>query len=321
MRSLYIQKVNNLSNNRIREILIANLKYQPYFKVGLLTQLNADRYLKESIRSYIRGNSHIYIIGQDNVLIGFGALKMLDWDSKILKSNLAKIEALFLNNISKGIAKTTILSKVINKAISKGVDYLTIRLNKENKSTIAAIKSNDFQQDEQLYNMFLKLDNFRPFSNKNNVVREFNKIDIKTIKSIAYYGYKNRFSAEKKFHEKYVKNLFSNWAHNCCCGRSDKVYVIEKKGIVVGFIAYNNIDQLKQIFGKKIALIDLFVVDERFRGEGLGYKLLSDSLEQVRDNYDLIELNVADTVIAAIKAYKKAGFKKYDSLLTFHKWL
>ncbi|WP_407412596.1 ribosomal protein S18-alanine N-acetyltransferase [Acinetobacter sp.] len=80
--------------------------------------------------------------------------------------------------------------------------------------------------------------------------------------------------------------------------------VIEKNGSVVGFCI------LQPVLDEANLL--LMAVDPNQQGQGLGYELLTASLDLLKNNPIQIFLEVRESNTAAIKLYEKADFHQID---------
>ena len=80
--------------------------------------------------------------------------------------------------------------------------------------------------------------------------------------------------------------------------------VIEKDGQVVGFCL------LQPVLDEANLL--LMAVDPQYQGQGLGYKLLNESLNLLKNNPVQIFLEVRQSNTAAIKLYEKSDFHQID---------
>lgn len=80
--------------------------------------------------------------------------------------------------------------------------------------------------------------------------------------------------------------------------------VIEQQGKVAGFCI------LQPVLDEANLL--LMAIDPKMQGRGLGFELLSYSIEQLRNNPIQIFLEVRESNVAAIKLYEKSGFHQID---------
>ncbi|MHA3050234.1 MULTISPECIES: ribosomal protein S18-alanine N-acetyltransferase [unclassified Acinetobacter] len=80
--------------------------------------------------------------------------------------------------------------------------------------------------------------------------------------------------------------------------------VIELQGKVVGFCI------LQPVLDEANLL--LMAIDPKMQGQGLGFELLSYSIEQLNNHPVQIFLEVRESNVAAIKLYEKSGFHQID---------
>lgn len=80
--------------------------------------------------------------------------------------------------------------------------------------------------------------------------------------------------------------------------------VIEKSGQVVGFCI------LQPVLDEANLL--LMAIDPKMQGQGLGYQLLEQSMDLLKNNPVQIFLEVRESNITAIKLYEKSGFHQID---------
>lgn len=113
------------------------------------------------------------------------------------------------------------------------------------------------------------------------LIRNYNENDISSITNLG-----------KKLHKNYEFNLDS--FSNCL--------VIEENNILIGFIIYS-------VIYERAEIVDI-IIDDSFRGNGYGYKLLNNAIEIINNENVLnITLEVNKSNLSAINLYKKTGFE------------
>jgi ribosomal protein S18 acetylase RimI-like enzyme len=84
---------------------------------------------------------------------------------------------------------------------------------------------------------------------------------------------------------------------------------LKKNGKIIG--ACEILREWKEV---RIAFIHTFYIDNEYRAQGIGKKLLKDSLDILRDeNFEQVELTVDAENKAAVKLYKGYGFKAMET--------
>lgn len=111
-----------------------------------------------------------------------------------------------------------------------------------------------------------------------------------------------------------IKNFTESSARTTEVMQNLKSFIENSSAIVGGHIIDNELASFiwcyeRSFGGTKRLHISYFIVDEKYRGQGLSKDLLKFSQEEARKlNIQLIDLNVEPDNETAIKVYKKSGF-------------
>ena len=134
-------------------------------------------------------------------------------------------------------------------------------------------------------------------------IRRINDNDLEKIIEIE----RKCFDDKKAYTPKQLKYLITKANSNCL--------VELKRDILRGFIIvlYRN--------GTKIAGIEIINVDPIYHGEGIGTRLLTAAEKDMKiKKINKIRLEVSTGNIAAIRLYKKFGFKQEFHLKNYYKY-
>jgi ribosomal protein S18 acetylase RimI-like enzyme len=95
----------------------------------------------------------------------------------------------------------------------------------------------------------------------------------------------------------------------------DQVFVAEVDGVIAGFTAIVvNLPRLDMYFA--VATISDLYVDPKYRGQGLGRRLLDRAVSRIREaGLHAVNLSVAAGNEAARKLYRSAGFRPMQETL------
>ena len=96
-----------------------------------------------------------------------------------------------------------------------------------------------------------------------------------------------------------------------CIGKEDVYFFVAVSNTeIVGFIIANCNKSLGKV------LVENIFVKPKFRGQGIGTNLARKVIETAKeDRYQFISVLTPPSDVAAIKAYKKAGFSKGETFL------
>ena len=130
---------------------------------------------------------------------------------------------------------------------------------------------------------------------------------ITIIKEIAEIHVKNRPDIFKKKD----KSIIRNWIENVIQNENEVILVASNKNDTIYGVLIYQIKEIKEhinLIDKKKLWIDELGVFERYRGQGIGKKLLQEAEQIARElECDSIELNCWDFNKEAIEFYEKNG--------------
>ncbi len=236
-----------------------------------------------------------YIISHNNNIFD---IKKDEWDSRILGINLYKINKVELNSFDANIIK-----KFLDfiKLKFNDINCMTYKTEATNFDLINILQRNGFI----LVGMPIKLSVDLRGIKGNNLepnIRLSKNEDVNILALIARdsFLYAYRYN-DKNLDKNKVDDLYSEWIKNSCNGRANAVLVHETKNIPTGFIACN--------INKDTGLIDLIAVAKEARGQGIGKKLVSNSLAWFKDKVNKVEVFTEAMNYPSIRMYQNNGFK------------
>ncbi len=148
---------------------------------------------------------------------------------------------------------------------------------------------------------------------KGNVM-EFRKADIKDIDELFIL-----FKELMTLHGKEVSNIFKveieegmvrNYISDIISKENYNLYVAENEKIIGVVEVINIMEENKMHRNRKYALIDKLVVDEGYRGLGIGNKLIEYAEKEIKSmGIDEVELYVWEFNEGALNLYEKKGYK------------
>ena len=148
---------------------------------------------------------------------------------------------------------------------------------------------------------------------KGNVMK-FRKADIKDIDELFIL-----FKELMTLHGKEVSNIFKveveesmvrNYISDIISKENYNLYVAENEKIIGVIEVINLMEENKMHRNRKYALIDKLVVDEVYRGSGVGNKLIEYAEKEIKSmGIDEVELYVWEFNKGALNLYEKRGYK------------
>ena len=129
------------------------------------------------------------------------------------------------------------------------------------------------------------------------------------------------YQTKKECFKWYVEKVFGEWNEEIqieffrdeMTRRPDAVNVITYQGETIGLFT-NYVDNENKSF------IELFYIDKKYRGKGIGTEILKEQLEEDK-------INLRDTILRVFKdnparfLYQKVGFEIYEETETHYKMI
>ena len=153
---------------------------------------------------------------------------------------------------------------------------------------------------------------------KNNFI--FRKANLKDLKDILRLN----FELFQKEYREFDKSLNLNWTHregkkyfkNRIIKKDGFIEVVENKGKIVGYLCGGVTEGLPFRKKARCAELENMLIEEKFRGKGLGAKLTKDFINWCKKNkVNYISVRTSIQNKPACDFYRSSGFKDYDLVL------
>lgn len=136
------------------------------------------------------------------------------------------------------------------------------------------------------------------------------------LRSLAWQAAEfSRFRLDPALPEGSWQRMYSLWMQNSITGKlADAVLVERGDGRIIGMITVSHHGECGQI--------GLFAVDYRWRGRGIGRRLLDAAIQRCRaEGCNKLRVVTQGNNIAACRSYERAGFQVIDEQDIFHFWI
>ncbi len=236
-----------------------------------------------------------YIIRNGNNLFN---IKKDEWDSRILGINLYKINKIELDSFDDNLIKRFL---DFIKSKFNDIHCIIYRTEATNFGLINILQKNRFTLVGMPIKLSVDLREIKGNNLESNVRLSKNE-DVNILALMARNSFLNAYRYnDKNLDKNKVDDLYSEWIKNSCNGRANAVLVHEINKILSGFIACN--------INGDTGLIDLIAVAKEARGQGIGQKLVLNSLAWFKDKVSRVEVYTEAMNYPSLKMYQNNGFK------------
>lgn len=253
---------------------------------------------------------------------GSVSLELLDWDSQVLGTPTARINAFFS---SRSHWNRPELDKLVVEAeqelAQRRVRFASCRVGFENLDLADSLSASGWRIRDvmNIYNA----PRVRHYIER-SVDEEVSDICMEQIKE--YTGeFSDAFRLSRIHADSRISPSLAAHFHQNLFARiseGDPAYTgicIRSMGQIAGIAVGSQDTGLASRLGRKIAYLWLIVIFERFRGSGLSTPLLAAFIDRLQGT-DLIEVGTQVNNFSANHLYSKAGLRLVANAITFHKW-
>ena len=282
--------------------------------------------LTEVMLEQIEGqNNATYItaVASDNRMC-FSSVLYLKFDSNIFGLKVGRISQ-FITNFED---PRYYLDKLCQFFIENDYDFADISINTMESQLLPILQDKGFCFLGVIVTYSIEvLKEAKQFKRKfGGLIRELEDDDVDFVSEIVERSFsgegenQNRFFLDTNLPNKKVGKLYRRWFENCVSGeRADKIFVAEKKGIPVGFIACDvkKIEKLRA----KIGTVPLNAVLKDYRRQGVYKALASEALNWFKEEKcKYVEIRTQLSTLAPQYVWQNFNGRLVKSEYVFHKW-
>ena len=298
----------------------------PFASYGV-SQDRFVNYTLSELSEIVSKNGFVFVAQEDKEIVGLISLKKSNWDSKHFGIEISKIEHLIAsgNYLESTNIKKRLVSKLLAKCGKELLLHVSVRVNKEDLSSIHALESKGFRLMDILvtYSMDLR-EHPKITANNQYQIRRFRPDEVSELEQMALECFEDTAVATDHFHADPVlpkvksSELYAKWLVNSCTDPSSEVLVAEIGGKPVGFNVCNINNSLADQIGLRLGTMVLTAVEPSARNKLVGTSLLNASIAWLADKVDVVETGGQVSNFAIQKAWKAVGLKISRSQCTFH---
>jgi GNAT superfamily N-acetyltransferase len=233
---------------------------------------------------------------------------ILAWDTEFFGRRIARVTVQRLSQAE--------MSWVLDWCRQNAIECLYFLADPNDMTTVRLAEDNDFR----LVDIRLTLE--RPLADlalaraglPGGVFRPAAPGDIPALRAIARVSHRDtRFRADSHFPPDLCDALYEEWIEQSCRGAADLVLVAEWRGQVAGYLSCH-----AAAAGGQIGLLG---VGPAYRGQGLGRRLLLESLDWfVAQGLGRVTVVTQGANLGAQRLYQKCGFVTKQVQLWYHSW-
>ena len=309
------------------DALIKAFRFHDYRRYPSINAKAGAKYLKGlTLETLARNGAQGWFAYQGEVPVGFAAVSPLDWDSAYFGLRMARLSIFVASNQSAQVQAIAdkLLIAALKAASHNGVQHMSLRVDVEDIGLVHALEKHGFRlMDTLVAFAFHEGKNHLPEISLIYDLRLYRPDDYEAVLDIAavcFKGYPNRFTVDPHLPRDRSQAFYIEWAKNCCKEiMADEILIAERKGRVIGFLAYRCNPELERH------------TDVRIMGSGLGgcYPLRHNAFLELMKMLTIRGLAKGDAIdietqlfnMATIKFCQKLDYSYVRAKHSFHRWL
>lgn len=301
--------------------LLKNYPYKPFYYYNFDDDILTDVMLEE-----IKGQNYatyITSVASDNTMC-FSSILYLEFDSSIFGLKVGRVSH-FITNVED---PRYYLDKLCQFCIENDYDFADISVDTMESHLLPILQDKGFCFLGVIVTYSIEvLREAKQFKRKfGGLIREIEDDDVDFLAEIVESSFseqgenQNRFFLDSNLPNNKVGKLYRRWFENCVSGeRADKIFVAEKEGIPVGFIACDvkKIEKLRA----KIGAVPLNAVLKDYRRQGVYKALASEALNWFKgEKCKYVEIRTQLSTLAPQYVWQSFNGRLVKSEYVFHKW-
>ena len=330
-RDILGHNIEGLAGDTLRTLgpLVIAYDYKPYHYFGSFRDEYLADFVLEELDAYLepRQGNYAYVAREGTKAVGLVALRLLPWDKRIFKKEMATIDYLIAigSYAEKANILASLLSRVSDTCRALKVEHLSIRVDSADLSCIHALEDAGFRLMDTLVTYCFDFDKSAlgardyPYA-----IREQAERDIEQVVGLAmlsFRDYIDHFHSDPTLDNQACDELYVEWARNSCLGVvADRVSVAEDDVGVVGFATSKSHRNVSRFTGRKLGEIVLGCVSPKVRGGGVYTSLIHEGLCWFHNKVDFVQVVTQINNTYVQRAWSSLGFRLIGSRSTFHKW-
>lgn len=251
-----------------------------------------------------------YVGTKNGAVDSYSKISFDPWHSRFYEKCFGRV-APFLTWLLDSAERTALIAHILDGARQRGMEHLIVRIDGAEYPALSDLNRAGFYVVDNSVKMsgkILDTPRFPPPSGQWQV-REFQDHHLSVIREIVQNSHPhNHYYNDPHLPKDQTDALFAAWVERCCTELPSRVFVLqEEKGDPVGFAIFLIPHGLNRSLGVRFIVLDFVCLHAAVQGKGLGRWFLSDCLQQLGKEYDLVELRTSSHNYPALNCYADLG--------------
>lgn len=305
--------------------LLKEYQFKPYYFLKQL-KLSDTLSLFNGLlnKAYLNESNFLLVAKEKNKHLGFLLLEKQAWDSSFFGFECYNIEHIFAEGVDKAKIdiKRRLFGSVLSLCKEKKIYYLNVKADTQDRTSIHVLESAQFSLVAEMLHLVYVTSNRRQHFKQLGKVRPYMPGDLESLRKIARVSMRyDHFHSDCNFSKETSDRVYQSLIENCCKGiLADKVFVVERGGKIVGYVACQICYDVNNTLPMRIGNIRHLAVSYP-DGFGCGPGLQEVALDWFQDKVEIVESKTTIQNLPIIKISVKSNMNIVASFLRFSRWI
>lgn len=262
----------------------------------------------------------------DGDVLAITAMERMAWDSRHFSCEIARlapccIKAGLDRDLLRAVHKA-VLDEAVAAAHRQGIRMLQRRLLSARMDEIQMLEAAGFRMVDNVVTLTANTEQVGE-SSAGIVFRELRSDDVPDLKAMMHGSFPHSRFVYDSLLTSAGEEVYLNWLESAAAATAGEgggfIIATWHGGDPVGFVSWSHDPEMARYFRSPSAEIELFAVESKARGRGVGKALLQEARRRMAQaGIVLVEASTWINQKNAMNTYQRSGFCVRENLLTFH---
>lgn len=305
--------------------LVAAFPYKPYRHYRVWSRPRQAEIMRAEIERTRGVAGSLALLSGDSDDAVLAIARPLEWDSRFFAVPMARLDWVLRGSAATPAALADVVRAAVDRLRAAGIAHVTAKADVGDMDYVAALEGSGFRLMDALVTYFT-----HPSREAPAPVREVGRVrplepgdvpEVLAITEAAYRDFRGRFHLDRHLPVERARELYLEWARQCCAGRmADRVVVADNgHGGIHGWASTKRVEPASEVGGTTLWAGSLGACrpDKPGAYAGLIRTLAAANFAAG----EVTETQTQNHNVATVRVYEAVGARYVRADYTFHLWM
>jgi hypothetical protein len=306
--------------------LVASFAYKPYRHYRVWPRARQAAIMRAEIGRTlgVPGSFALLAGGEDDAAV-LAIARPLEWDSRFFAVPMARLDWVLRGSAATPATLADAVRAALDRMRAAGIKHVTAKVDVADMDLVAVLEGAGFRLMDALVTYFTHPAREAPTPVREvGTVRPLEPADVDEVLAIteaAYRDFRGRFHLDPHLPVERARDLYLEWARQCCAGRmADRVVVADNgHGGIHGWASTKRVEPASSVGGTTLWAGSLGACRRDKPGAYAGLiRALAAANHAARE---VTETQTQNHNVATVRVYEAVGARYVRADYTFHLWM